>query len=205
MANLFKNKWVWIIGGIILFIIMISIIGGGEEKTPSEEKTPPETALPGTSPSSQQQKIEALIPVKQLINKTPAEIKTITGQNLELYGKKPSGKLMEAAFKINGVDVWTVYTLVKHEKVKYNGTILFQISFDSPRNESEAWQLVGFPSPPKNKALESATPRGNRLVWMNIPEINPFNTVKADYIGNKIEWFAFYFLGEEEETPLYEF
>lgn len=194
--NLLKNKWSWIIGGIILLVIIIAIVGGGEEKSGSTTTQPQ---------VFQEEKVKTLVPVKQLINKTPTEIESITGQKLEVYGKKPSRKLMEAGFKIEDVDVWTVYSLVETEKVKYNGTILFQIFFNNPKNENEAWQIVDFTSPPKNKAIESNMMNGKRFAWGKISEINPFDTVKADYIGDKISVLSFYYLTEEEEVSLYEF
>jgi len=201
-----KRKWLWIILGIIVFIIIIAIAGGGEKK---ESVGPTQVSQPQIS---QEQQVKVLVPVKQLINKTPIEIEAITGQKLEVYGKKPSGKLMEAGFKIGDIDVWTVYSLVETEKVKYNSTILFEIYFENLKNEDEAWQTVGFTPPPENKAVESTMlqwwgggTEGKRLAWIKIPEINPFDTVKADYIGDKICELSFYFLTEEEEIPLYEF
>lgn len=61
---------------------------------------------------------EILFSVKELINKTPSEIEKITGQKLEIYGKKPSGKLMGAGFTLNGIDVHTVYNFDKKSKSK---------------------------------------------------------------------------------------
>jgi len=186
-GNLLKNKWIWIIGGIVVFFILISL---GDDK--KEEVRPIEV--------SQKQQVEVLFPVKQFINKTPSEIEAAIGKKLEIYGKKPSGKLMEAALKINDIDVWTVYTLVKHEKVKYNGTILFQISFDDSLPEDKAWQIVDFTPPIKNKAIVNSN---RRVAWENIPEIAPFNKVDAWYVNNNIESLKFYLLSEAEEWPLY--
>jgi len=199
--NLLKNKRNWIIGGIVLLVIIITIAGGCEEKSGSTTTQPQ---------VFQEEKVKILVPVKQLINKTPTEIKSITGQKLEVYGKKPSGKLMEAGFKIEDVDVWMVYSLLETKKVKHNGIILFEIYFNNLKNENEAWQTIGFAPPPENKAVESTMLQqggieGKRLVWIKISEINPFDTVKADYIGDKISELSFYYLTEEEEALLYEF
>ncbi len=187
MDNLLKNKWIWIIGGIVVLLILISL-GGGEEGVKSTRV-------------SQEQQIKILFPVKQLINKTPSEIETITGQKLEIYGEKPSGKLMEASLTFQGIDVNTVYTLVETTKVRYNGTILLHVWFDSPREENKAWQIVDFIPPSKDKAIVNSD---RRVVWENISEIIPFNKVDAWYLNGKIETLKFYLLSEEEEMPLYE-
>ena len=198
MNNLLKNKWIWIIGGFIFLIVVITIDGENEEKSVSE------IAQPQVFQEQQESKIETqqkvLIPIKELINKTPSEIETIIGQKLEIYGKKPSGKLMEAGFTFNGIDVWTVYTLVKTPNVKYNGTILFQINFSELQEENNAWQIVGFSLPHKDKAIVKSD---RRIVWENISEIAPFNKVDAWYSNGRIETLKFYLLSEEEETPLY--
>jgi hypothetical protein len=203
MDNLLKNKWVWIIGGFIFLIIVIAITGGNEEESVSEITQPQifqEQQVQTAQDSKTNVQQKALFPVKELINKTPSEIETIIGQKLEIYGKKPSGKLMEAGFTLQGVDIWTVYTLIENPKVKYNGTILFQINFSELQEENNAWQIVDFSPPHKDKAIMKSD---RRIVWENISGIDPFNKVDVWYLNGRIETLKFYLLSEEEETPLY--
>ena len=187
---------------IVILIIMIAISSGNDNN--DEKNSASEIVQEQQIQTTQNSKIEVqqktLIPIKELINKTPSEIEKITGQKLEIYGKKPSGKLMSAGFTLGEIDIDTVYTLVKTSKVKHNGTILFHVNFNNPKEQNEAWQIVDFSPPHKNKAIVKSD---RRVVWENISEIAPFSKVDAWYLDGKIETLKFYLLSEEEEISLY--
>lgn len=96
--------------------------------------------------------------------------------------------------------------MIKNPKVKYNGTISFQIFFDNPLSENKAWRTVDFIPPDKNNGVKNKAfgISDERVTWKNIPEIKPFSQVSIWYIDNKVNALKFYLLSEEEETPLYQ-
>lgn len=242
--NLLKNKWAWIIGGVVLLIIIIASgneeqsvsmatqpqvnnvqqetqvkeltpVSGGEEKSVSEtsqsqvKKVQQETQTKELHPeTSQEQQVKVLFPVKQLINKTPSEIESLTGADVIDWGKNTTGTLMTAGINLQGLSMDTAFILVKHPKVKYNGATFFNIQFDSPVNEDDAWKIVGLSKPNKEQAYTHST-NSSKFTWRNIP---PFFEVQAThpYRGNtlivdkdKIEFIEVYLLTEDEDMELY--
>jgi hypothetical protein len=189
--DLSKSKWTWIIGGIVVLLILVSI--GGEKVKPIE--------------ISRGQQAKVLFPIKELINKTPSEIETIIGAKMENLGKGTGGKTMNADIELKGANIETAYTLIEHPKVKYNGTFLFNIWFEKPVNEDEAWSMVGLLKPTKKDALQSKymskgcseelflNNKCNKFIWTNMP---PFAQLEAGYIDGKIEFIECSLLPEED-------
>lgn len=155
----------------------------------------------------QKQQIKVLFPVKELINKTPSEIETIMDVKVEDFGKGTGGKIMNAGIELNGVSIETAYTLVEHPEIKYNGTFFFNIWFDEPINEDDAWIMIGLPKPNKQDALQSkymsegcpkelfVNNKCNKFSWTNV---SPFAQLGAGYIDGKIEFIECYLLPEED-------
>lgn len=195
-----------LLGLVILFLLPIVATFLPEDinhtnQINPEIKTEIDSSLQNQDKIVSQNKVKkAIFPVKDLINKTPTEIEEATEQKLTSYSKKPSGKLMEAGLDIGNASIWTVYALVENSKVKYNGTILFQIFFNNPLTESEAWNFVGFTPPNKNKAAVNSS---GRTMWKNINGTEPFYIVDVWYSNNKVESLKFYLLSDDEENKLY--
>ena len=212
----------YIIIGILLIIIISIIIamidiGGGMINIGGEEKSVSETSQlqisqeqPVKTIQESEIKIQqkALFPIKELINKTPSEIENLTGAKVINSHKNTTGTLMNATIDLQGLSVETSYTLVKHSKVKYNGTTFFNIWFDNPVNEDEAWKIVGLPKPNKKQSYTHSM-NNSKFTWRDIP---PFFEVQAShpYKGNtliidkdKIESIECYLLIEDEDIELY--
>ena len=200
---------------IIILIIMIAIISGNNN---NEKKSAPKITQPQISQEQQVQTAQdsktnvqqkALFPVKELINKTPSEIENLTGAKMIDIGINITGTLMNATIDLQGLSIETSYTLIKHPKVKYNGTIFFNIWFDNPVNKDEAWKIVGLPKPNKEQSYTHST-NNSKFTWRNIPPFfeiqagHPYqsNTLIVD--KNKIEFIECYLLTEDENIKLYQ-